>query len=60
MLNSSGDYTVVVGGSNSTDAGAYPYRITMTVAAAPIPEVPVWAMLAFGMAALGYVRRRRA
>ena len=60
VLNSSGDYTVVVGGSNSTDAGAYPYRITMTVAAAPIPEVPVWAMLAFGMAALGYVRRRRA
>ena len=58
VLNSSGDYTVVVGGSNSTDAGAYPYRITMTVAAAPIPELPVCAMLGFGMAALGWVRRR--
>jgi hypothetical protein len=57
VLSTAGNYTVVVGGSNSTDAGAYPYRLMLTVAAAPIPELPVWAMVGFGLAALSLVRR---
>ena len=58
MLASSGNYTVVVGGSNSTDAGSYPYRLTLALAA-PIPEAPVWAMVALGLAGLRCWRRRR-
>jgi len=58
VLASSGNYTVVVGGGNSTDAGAYPYRLTMTLAA-PIPEPSVWAMFGAGLAGLGLLRRRR-
>ena len=60
VLGSSGNYTVVVGGGNSTDGGTYPYRLTMTVATAPIPEPSVWAMFASGLAGLGLLRRRRA
>ena len=56
VLASSGNYTVVVGGSNSTDAGSYPYRLTMSLAA-PIPEPPVWALIALGLAGLRYRRR---
>ena len=59
FLGSTGDYTVVVGGANSTDAGAYPYRLTMTATAAPIPEPSVWAMFGLGLAALGVLRRRK-
>ena len=59
MLASTGNYTVVVGGANSTDAGSYAYRLTTTTAAAPIPEPSVWAMLGVGLAGLGYLRRRR-
>ena len=59
VLAGSGNYTVVVGGGNSTDAGSYPYRLTMTTAAAPIPEPSVWAMFGVGLAGLGFLRRRR-
>lgn len=59
VLPGTGNYTVVVGGANSTDAGAYPYRITMNLAAAPIPEPSVWAMFGAGLAGLGLLRRRR-
>ena len=59
VLASTGNYTVVVGGANSTDAGSYGYRLTMTTAAAPIPEPSVWAMFGLGLAGLGYLRRRR-
>ena len=58
LLTSSQDYTVVVGGSNSTYSGSYPYRLTMFVAA-PVPEPPIWAAFVCGLAALAYVRRRR-
>ena len=58
VLPSSGNYTVVVGGGNSTDAGAYPYRLTMAVAA-PIPEPPLWAILAIGLVGLQCWRRLR-
>jgi len=59
VLASTGNYTVVVGGANSTDAGSYAYRLTMTTAAAPIPEPSVWAMFGLGLAGLGVLRRRR-
>jgi hypothetical protein len=59
VLASTGNYTVVVGGANSTDAGSYAYRLTMTTAAAPISEPSVWAMFGLGLAGLGYLRRRR-
>ena len=59
LLASTGDYTVVVGGANSTDAGSYPYRLTLTASAAPIPEPSVWAMFGLGLAGLGFLRRRR-
>jgi hypothetical protein len=56
-LNTGGVYTVAVGGSLSTDAGAYPYRITMTLA--PVPEPTAALMLAAGLAALAGLRSRR-
>ena len=59
VLASPGDDTVVVGGANRTDAGAYPYRLTMTATAAPIPEPSVWAMFGLGLAAVGVLRRRK-
>lgn len=58
VLASSGSYTVVVGGGNSTDSGSYPYRLTMTVAA-PVPEPSTWALMGVGFAAAGLLRRRR-
>ena len=59
VLAGTGNYTVVVGGGNSTDAGSYPYRLTMTASAAPIPEPSVWAMFGLGLAGLGFLQRRR-
>ena len=44
---------------HSTDAGSYPYRVTLTTAVAAVPEPETWAMLASVSAALGFVRRRR-
>ena len=58
VLPSTGAYTVVVGGSDSTDAGAYPYRLSVAVAA-PVPEPSVVAMFAVGLAGVGWLRRRR-
>jgi hypothetical protein len=59
VLPSTGNYTVAIGGSESTDAGSYPYRVTLTAAVAAVPEPSTWAMLTFGMAGLGYLRRRK-
>jgi hypothetical protein len=59
VLPGTGNYTVAIGGSTSTDAGSYPYRVTLTTAVAAVPEPETWAMLGLGLAALGFVRRRR-
>jgi hypothetical protein len=57
-IAASGLYTIAVGGSLSTDAGNYPYRITIAdVAAVPEPEIA--AMLGIGLGVLGIVRRRQ-
>ncbi|MEO7338894.1 MAG: PEP-CTERM sorting domain-containing protein [Caldimonas sp.] len=58
VLGQTGLYTVVVGGSGSTDAGEYPYRLTLSVAA-PIPEPSMWALLGIGLVGLRFLRRRR-
>ena len=56
-IATSGLYTVAVGGSLSTDAGAYPFRITMTdVVAVPEPETA--ALLALGLGVLAMRARR--
>jgi hypothetical protein len=52
----SGLYTVAIGGSLSTDAGNYPYRVTMTTA---VPEPEAAALLALGLGLLAAMRRRR-
>lgn len=59
LLPTTGNYTLAIGGFDSTDAGAYPYRLTMTTAVAAVPEPETWAMLTIGLAGLGYLRRRR-
>jgi len=59
VLPASGNYTVAIGGFESTDAGSYPYRLTMTTAVAAVPEPTTWAMLAIGLAGVGYLRRRK-
>ena len=59
VLPTTGNYTLAIGGFASTDAGAYPYRLTMTTAVAAIPEPETWAMLTIGLAGLGYLRRRK-
>jgi len=59
VLPGTGNYTVAIGGSDSTDAGSYPYRLTMTSAVAAVPEPSTWAMFTIGVAGLGYLRRRR-
>jgi PEP-CTERM motif-containing protein len=59
VLASTGNYTVAIGGFDSTDAGSYPYRLTMTTAVAAVPEPSTWAMFSIGLAGLGYLRRRQ-
>ena len=59
VLPSTGNYTVAIGGFDSTDAGSYPYRVTLTTAVAAIPEPSTWAMFTLGLAGLGYWRRRQ-
>jgi PEP-CTERM motif-containing protein len=56
VLPTTGNYTVAIGGFDSTDAGSYPYRLTMTTA---VPEPSTWAMFTIGLASLGYLRRRK-
>ena len=59
VLPTTGNYTVAIGGFDSTDAGSYPYRVTMTATAvAAVPEPSTWAMFTIGLAGLGYLRRR--
>jgi len=60
-IGTSGLYTVAVGGSDSTDAGVYPYRITMSVNGVnAVPEPSTYLMLTIGIAAIGWARRRKA
>ena len=60
VLPTTGNYTIAIGGYDSTDAGSYPYRVTLTTSAvAAIPEPSTWAMFTLGLAGLGYLRRRQ-
>ena len=59
VLPTTGNYTIAIGGFDSTDAGSYPYRVTLTTAVAAVPEPSTWAMFSLGLAGLGYLRRRR-
>jgi Bacterial pre-peptidase C-terminal domain/PEP-CTERM motif len=56
-ISTTGLYTVAVGGSDSTDPGVYPYRITMSVNA--VPEPSIYLLMAMGLAGIGWVRRRK-
>ena len=58
-IATTGVYTVAVGGSGSTDAGAYPFRITLTTQVAAVPEPETAALFALGLAAIAGLRRRR-
>jgi hypothetical protein len=57
-ISTTGLYTVAVGGSDSTDGGEYPYRITMSVTAA-VPEPSTYLLMAMGLAGIGWMRRRQ-
>ena len=60
-IGTTGLYTVAVGGSDSTDSGMYPYRITMSVNGVnAVPEPSTYLMLTIGIAAIGWARRRKA
>lgn len=56
-ITTSGTCTVAVGGSGSTDAGNYSWRITLSMAA--VPEPGSTALLAMGLLALSWLRRHR-
>ena len=58
-IATTGIYTVAVGGSGSTDAGAYPFRITMTTQVTAVPEPETAALMALGLAAIAGLRRKR-
>ncbi len=59
-IGTTGLYTVAVGGSDSTDGGAYPYRITLTInAVTAVPEPSTGALMALGLAGVGWLRRRK-
>jgi hypothetical protein len=60
VLPTTGNYTIAIGGFDSTDAGSYPYRVTLTTTAvAAVPEPSTWAMFTIGLAGVGYLRRRK-
>jgi hypothetical protein len=59
-ISTTGVYTVAVGGSDSTDGGVYPYRITMTASPiAAVPEPSTYLLMAMGLAGAGWLRRRK-
>ena len=60
VLPTTGNYTIAIGGFDSTDAGSYPYRVTLTTTAVvAVPEPSTWAMFTIGLAGVGYLRRRK-
>jgi hypothetical protein len=55
VLPATGFYTIAAGGAASTDAGPYPYEISVQV-----PVSPTWLLLAIGGLALAFSMRSRA
>lgn len=56
-LNAGGNYAYVVAG---TDTGALGGSYVLTASAAPVPEPETYALFLAGLAAVGFVARRRA
>ena len=56
-IGATGSYTVVVGGSNSSDGLSYPYRIDLSIT--PVPEPAMFVLFAAGLIALLPIARRR-
>lgn len=58
LLPFTGQYTIAIGGINSTGAGPFSYRLQVSaVSAVPEPEIAV--LFGAGLGAMGWVRRNR-